>query len=83
MLVLYYVLFNVLGPRPVIHTPHILSLHGFIAIQSWALCQLIPIMVERFIPDGDEHWANYSLMLEITDYLMAPQLCEDDIGYLN
>ena len=39
-------------------------------------------MVGKFIPDGDEHWTNYTLMLEITDYLMAPQLCEDDIGYL-
>ena len=63
---------------------HILTfaLSGFIAIQSWALCQLIPIMVGKFILDGDEHWANYTLMLEITNYLLAPQLCEDHIGYL-
>ena len=31
-------------------------------------------MVGDFVPEANQHWENYLLMIEITDYLMAPQL---------
>ncbi len=39
-------------------------------------------MVGKHVPEGDEHWENYLLMLEITDILFAPEISVDDIGYL-
>ena len=55
---------------------------SLIAIQAWLLSRLMPYMVADFVPEGDEHWDNYLLMLEITDYLMAPEILEDELGYL-
>jgi hypothetical protein len=48
----------------------------------WLLARLLPAMVGSKVPEGDEHWKNFLLMLEITDYLFAPRITEDDIGYL-
>ena len=39
-------------------------------------------MIGDFVPETDEHWENYLLMVEITDYLMASQLLKDEHGYL-
>ncbi len=50
-----------------------------VADQSWALCRIIPYMCGKFVSRNDKYWTNYILMLEITDYLMAPILNEDVI----
>ena len=39
-------------------------------------------MIGSFIPESDDHYRNYLLILEITDYLMAPEISEDDVSYL-
>ena len=39
-------------------------------------------MIGSFIPESDDHYKNYLQMLEITDYLMAPEISEDDVSYL-
>ena len=39
-------------------------------------------MIGSFIPESDDHYKNYLLMLEITDYLMAPEILEDGGSYL-
>ena len=52
------------------------------ASQAWLLCRLMPFMIGRFIPESDDHYKNYLLMLQITDYLLAPEISEDDVSYL-
>ena len=39
-------------------------------------------MIGSFIPESDDHYKNYLRMLEIMDYLMAPEISEDDVSYL-
>ena len=39
-------------------------------------------MIGSFIPESDDHYRNYLLILEITDYLMAKEISEDDVSYL-
>ena len=57
-------------------------IHLPIASQMWLLARLLPAMVGSKVPEGDEHWKNFLLMLEVTDYLLAPRFTEDDVGYL-
>ena len=55
---------------------------AFNILKAWLLRWLIPFMIGSFIPESDDHYRNYLLMLEITDYLMAPKISEDDVSYL-
>lgn len=48
----------------------------------WLLGRLLPMMVGQHIPEGDEFWENYLLMLSITDLLLAPKITEDEVAYL-
>ena len=40
-------------------------------------------MVGQHVPDDDENWLNYLLMLEISDYLFAPIISADEAAYLS
>lgn len=40
------------------------------------------MMVGDKVPSGDDHWLNFLDMLQITDLLLAPGLCEDDVSLL-
>lgn len=48
----------------------------------WTLGRLLPFMVGGFVPEEDEHWENYMLMLQITDYLLAPDITTDEVAHL-
>ena len=48
----------------------------------WTLGRLIPIMIGEHVPQDDEYWQNYLLMLQITDLLMSPEISEDEVAYL-
>ena len=48
----------------------------------WTLGRLLPFMVGRFIQQDDEHWGNFLLMLQITDYLLAPEITSDEVAHL-
>lgn len=48
----------------------------------WTLGRLFPFMVGEYIPEDDEYWLNYLLMLQITDYLLAPEITEDEVAEL-
>ena len=55
------------------------QMYHTVAIQSWALCRS---MIGDFVPEANQHLERYLLMIEITDYLMAPHLLEEELGYL-
>lgn len=40
-------------------------------------------MIGDYVPQDDEHWLNYLLMLEITDYLFSPIINADEAAYLS
>ena len=55
----------------------------FVAMQAWVLCRLMPFMIGEHIPEDDENWLNYLLMLEIADYLFAPIISAEEAAYLS
>lgn len=48
----------------------------------WCLCRLLPLMIGAMISQTDSRWQNFLLLLEIIDYLFAPVLSRDHVGYL-
>ncbi len=47
------------------------------------LGRLLPFMVGEHVPVGDEFWANYLLLLQVVDLLMAPEISEDEVALLD
>ena len=39
-------------------------------------------MIGEMIPEDDEHWMCFTLLLNIMQYLFAPKLTEDDLAIL-
>ena len=39
-------------------------------------------MIAVDVPEDDPFWQNYLMMLEITDYLFAPEITSDEVAYL-
>lgn len=54
----------------------------FLAAQMWLLGRLVPFMIGDNVSEGDEHWKNYLMILDIVDYLMAYVITEDEVGYV-
>jgi len=40
------------------------------------------MLIGSYIPTGDENWINYLILLDITDYLVAPCLTTDEVAFL-
>ena len=43
----------------------------------WLLGRLMPIVLGSRLPNDDNHWCNFLLLLEKADLLLAPVLTED------
>ena len=52
------------------------------ASQMWLLGRLLPILVGQYVPEDDEHWCNYLLLLDIVDIMFFRRITEDTPGYL-
>ena len=48
----------------------------------WSLARCLPMLIGSYIPTGDENWTNYLILLDITDYLVAPCLTTDEVAFL-
>lgn len=48
----------------------------------WLLGRFIPFLIGKEIPEGDDNWMNYLQLLEVVDYLMAPEITEDEVAEL-
>ena len=53
-----------------------------LASQMWTLGRLLPFMVGKFIQRDDEHWENFIILLQITDYLLDPEITADEVAHL-
>ena len=40
-------------------------------------------MVGECVPEDDDHWENFVLLLEILDFLMAPEISDDEVAHLD
>ena len=40
----------------------------------WLLGRLLPLMIGYWVPEEDEHWLSYLLLLDIVDILFAPDI---------
>ena len=40
-------------------------------------------MIGHWVPQQEEHWLSYLLMLDITDILFAPEMSQEDISLLS
>ena len=57
--------------------------NDYTASQMWLLGRLLPILVGQYVPEDDEHWSNYLLLLDIVDIMFARRITEDTPGYLH
>jgi len=48
----------------------------------WTFARYLPHLVGQYIRTGDKYWRNFLTLLDITDYLMAPSITEDEIAYV-
>ena len=48
----------------------------------WCLARLLPIIIGHRVPEDDNHWENFVLLLSITDMVFAPVLSTDCAAYL-
>lgn len=60
----------------------ILSIGRFLASQMWTLGRYLPMMIGSKISTDDEHWRCYCNLVNITQYLFAPRLEENDLAIL-
>ena len=54
----------------------------FIASQMWCLARMLPIMIGELVPENDQHWENFLLLLTITDYIFAPITSDSIVAYV-
>ena len=53
------------------------------ASQMWLLARLLPIMIGSRVTEDSECWANFVLLLDIADLLLAPESSEDEASLLS
>ena len=48
----------------------------------YILGRLLPLLMGRFVPEGNTKWENYLLLLQIADYLLAPEIHPDEVAHV-
>lgn len=48
----------------------------------WLLSRILPLVVGDLVPEDDERWLNYLLLMKIVDLLFSPTISEDNAAYL-
>ncbi|XP_074627093.1 uncharacterized protein LOC141885122 [Acropora palmata] len=52
------------------------------AAQMWCLARFLPLMIGSLVPEDDEHWQLFQILLEIMDVVLSPETTEHAIGVL-
>ena len=53
-----------------------------VAAQMWLLARILPIIVGDYVPNDDDRWENFLLLMDIVDRLFCPKITEDDAMYV-
>ena len=48
----------------------------------WCLGRFFPMLVGDLVPEGDEYWENFLLLLDIVDELFAPVTTPERADYV-
>ena len=48
----------------------------------WCLGRLLPLMIRDRVPNDNERWKNFLLLLSIMDYVLAPAISLDCVVHL-
>ena len=48
----------------------------------WCLGRLLPLMIGDRVPNDNERWKNFLLLLSIMDYVLAPAISLDCVVHL-
>ena len=49
----------------------------------WLLGRILPLLIGDLVPDDDEKWINFLLLMDIVDLLFSLKLTEDQVAYLS
>jgi len=52
------------------------------ASQTWCLLRLLPLIIGDCIPSDNPNWSNFLRLLELVDYVTAPETTCEIAGYL-
>lgn len=53
-----------------------------IAAQMWCLGKSLPLLIGSFIPEEEDKWQHFLLLLKIVDIVFSPKTSVDSIGLL-
>ena len=54
----------------------------YLAAQMWCLGKFLPLLIGSLVPEEDEHWQLFQILLEITDLVFSPMITERSVGVL-
>ena len=49
------------------------------ASQTWTLARLLPLMIGYCVPENDDYWKHFTMLLEILRYVLAPEILHDEV----
>ncbi|KAK7921877.1 hypothetical protein WMY93_008779 [Mugilogobius chulae] len=70
-------------PQPIPKTFHAKGTIGGNGHENWTLLRLLPLMIGRYIPEGDETWEVILCLKDVLELAMSTKFTEDTIDYLN
>ena len=48
----------------------------------WCLGRFLPVLIGDLVPEGDDYWENYLMLLDIVDELFAPVTTSEKADYV-
>ena len=52
------------------------------ANEMWCLARFLPLLIGEFIPEDDDHWEAYCILLEIVRIAFSPLISKQQMPYL-
>ena len=65
-----------------IYHPHHSYVVVVVASQMWLLGRLLQLLIYQWIPEQNEQWLSYLLLLDIVDIILAPSIDMEDTALL-
>ena len=64
------------------NVPFVVFNLSYLAAQMWCLGRFLPSMIGSLVPEDDEQWQLFQIILEITDLVLSPLATERSMGVL-
>ena len=53
----------------------------FVASECWTLSRFLPLLIGDLVPEDDNHWQLFLLLLKIVNFVMSPRSTHDIAAY--